>query len=368
MGGRRRRSTAYPASTAATTASAPSAKRTMTATATSRIAALSSSGPGAQAGEADAGAGEHLGDVGLDLRHGPDAGGDPLELQAQVAERRGRDELAVVQGVRVERHARLVVTGLRGGGGDRRGRGAREPAGDDQPDDREPEAHPPGADPVPGPPPRADRRDERPHHREEGDDALVDAEPGAARGRSRATRRPRRARRPPAGPPGAPGRPGRRVAPRTRATRRAARTTVWPRPCAPPTSPCATEGEARRRRGWRPQPAASRIRPGRRAGTRAHAVTTCASPVIRRAVVMIHRCGVPDAARALIDSARASKPPDCTAAAQVHPPTSASTATVALSTAVRGRPTPSAPATREPGWAPSACSTARSWARACAPP
>ena len=53
---------------------------------------------------------------------------------------------------------------------------------------------------------------------------------------------------------------------------------------------------------------------------------------------MIHRCGVAEAARALIDSARASKPPGWAAAAHVHPPTSATTATVALSTAVRGRP------------------------------
>ena len=54
---------------------------------------------------------------------------------------------------------------------------------------------------------------------------------------------------------------------------------------------------------------------------------------------MIHRCGVADAASALIDSALASKPPGWAAAAQVQPPTRASTATVALSTAVRGRPT-----------------------------
>ena len=97
-------------------------------------------------------------------------------------------------------------------------------------------------------------------------------------------------------------------------------------------------------------PAASSTRPGRRAGTSAHAVTRWASPVITRAVVMIQRCGVVDAARALIDSVPESKPPGCTAAAHVHPPTSDTTATVALSTAVRGRPTGSgAAAGRAPG-------------------
>ena len=63
---------------------------------------------------------------------------------------------------------------------------------------------------------------------------------------------------------------------------------------------------------------------------------------------MIQRCGVVDAARALIDSAPESKPPGCTAAAHVHPPTSATTATVALSTAVRGRPTGSPSGARVP--------------------
>ena len=85
-------------------------------------------------------------------------------------------------------------------------------------------------------------------------------------------------------------------------------------------------------------PAASRARPARRAGTSAHAVTRWARPVSTSPVVMIQRCGVPDAASALIDSAPESKPPGCAAAAHVHPPTRASTASVALSTAVRGRP------------------------------
>ena len=53
---------------------------------------------------------------------------------------------------------------------------------------------------------------------------------------------------------------------------------------------------------------------------------------------MIQRCGMADAARALIDSAPESNPPGCTAAPHVQPPTRASTARVALSTAVRGRP------------------------------
>ena len=159
-----------------------------------------------------------------------------------------------------------------------------------------------------------------------------------------------------------------RGAPRTTATRRAGRTTAWRRRCAPPTSPVREgRGSAATARVATP-PAASSTRPVRRAGTRAHAVTRWASPVSTSAVVMIHRCGVAEAASALIDSARASKPPGCTAAAQVHPPTRASTATVALSTAVRGRPTGSVPDAREPRWAPSTCSTARSWARACAPP
>jgi hypothetical protein len=67
-------------------------------------------------------------------------------------------------------------------------------------------------------------------------------------------------------------------------------------------------------------------------------VTTWASPVTTSAAVMTQRCGVAEAARALIVSDRASKPPGCRAAAHVHPPTSATTATVALSTAVLGRP------------------------------
>ena len=62
---------------------------------------------------------------------------------------------------------------------------------------------------------------------------------------------------------------------------------------------------------------------------------------------MIHRCGVADAARALIDSTPASKPSGCAAAAHVQPPTSASTATVALTTAVRGQPV--VPSTPSPG-------------------
>ena len=53
---------------------------------------------------------------------------------------------------------------------------------------------------------------------------------------------------------------------------------------------------------------------------------------------MTQRWGVARAARALIVSAAWSNPPGCTAAAHVQPPTSATTATVALMTAVRGRP------------------------------
>ena len=111
------------------------------------------------------------------------------------------------------------------------------------------------------------------------------------------------------------------------------------------TAVCATEDSVREGSGSAATPrvatppAASRTRPTRRAGTRAQAVTRWARPVMTRPVVMIHRCGVADAASALIDSALASKPPGWAAAAQVHPPTRASTATVALSTAVRGRPT-----------------------------
>ncbi len=110
------------------------------------------------------------------------------------------------------------------------------------------------------------------------------------------------------------------------------------------TTVCADDGSAREGSGTAATatvaapPAARSSRPGSRAGTSAQAVTTCARPVTTSAAVMIQRCGVAEAARALIDSTRASKPPGWAAAAQVHPPTSAMTATVALSTAVRGRP------------------------------
>ena len=295
-------------------------------------------GAGAQRREADVGTREDLGDVGLDLRHGVDAGREPLELQAQVAERRGRHELAAVQRVRVEGDARLVVQGLRGGGCDRRRRRPRRGAGDGEPHHGEAVAHASRADAVPGPPPRADRGDERPRNREEGDHALVEAEQRCARGRARARRRQGRAGRPRAAPPGSAAPTGRRGAPRTRARRRAGRTTRWRRRCGPPRTRSGRGGAARPPRGSPRPPAASRARPARRAGTRAHAVTRWARPVTTSPVVMIQRCGVPDAASALIDSAPESKPPGWAAAAHVHPPTRASTASVALSTAVRGRP------------------------------
>ena len=110
------------------------------------------------------------------------------------------------------------------------------------------------------------------------------------------------------------------------------------------TAVCAVEDSAREGNGSAATarvatpPAARTARPVRCAAPSAHAVTTWARPVTTSPVVMTQRCGVAVAARALIVSARASNPPDWRAAAHVQPPTSAMTATVALSTAVRGRP------------------------------
>ena len=266
-----------------------------------RRAQLLRSGP--QRREADPGPGEHLGDVGLDLRHGADAGCDPLELQSQVAERRGRHQLAAAQGVRVERDARLVVPGLRGGRGDRRRRGARERAGRGEPHGGEHVAHPPRADPVPGPPPGADRGDQRPGHGEEGDEALVEAERrpaevdpeggdgqgehhrGGARDAAHQGDRPVR--------PGAEPRPHREQREGQRGDGRVRR----------PRTPCARAAAARRRRGWPPRRRRAGARPARRAGDEGPGGHEVGQAGETRPVVMIHRCGVADAASALIDSA-----------------------------------------------------------------
>ena len=97
--------------------------------------------------------------------------------------------------------------------------------------------------------------------------------------------------------------------------------------------------DRRQRERWPPHRRRAAAGRGRRAGTRAHAVTTWARPVTtsagRHDPAVRRRRGRQGADRL---GSRGSKPPGWAAAAQVHPPTSAMTATVALSTAVRGRP------------------------------
>ena len=105
------------------------------------------------------------------------------------------------------------------------------------------------------------------------------------------------------------------------------------------TDPSEREGRGSAATPIVASPAApSTQRPGRRSPGSMRAEPMWARPVRTSATVMIQRCGVSTAASALIDSRTESKPAGCCVAATVQPPTSATTAVVALSRAPRGRP------------------------------